>query len=44
MAHRHDQGDVLRQYEIWLRTGSPRAQGILRSLGIDPVPVGRKPH
>ena len=43
MAHRHDQGDVLRQYEIWLKTGSPRAHGILRSLGVEPavVPVSR---
>ena len=35
-----DQGrqnhDVLRQYEIWLRTGSARAENILRSLGIEP--------
>jgi hypothetical protein len=37
MAHRHDHRDVLRQYEIWLKTGSPRAHGILRSLG----PTGR---
>ena len=28
--------DVLRQYEIWLRTGSVRAENILRSLGIVP--------
>ena len=43
MAHRHDQRDVLRQYEIWLKTGSPRAHGILRSLGVEPtlVPSGR---
>jgi alkylated DNA nucleotide flippase Atl1 len=43
MAQRHDQRDVLRQYEIWLKTGSPRAHGILRSLGIEPavVPVSR---
>ena len=43
MAHRHDQRDVLRQYEIWLRTGSPRAHGILKSLGIEPTvaPVNR---
>jgi hypothetical protein len=43
MAHRHDQRDVLRQYEIWLKTGSPRAHGILRSLGVEPtlVPTGR---
>jgi hypothetical protein len=43
MAHRHEQRDVLRQYEIWLKTGSPRAHGILRSLGIEPTvaPVNR---
>src|SRR5512139_152944 len=42
MAHKHDQRDVLRQYEIWLKTGSPRAHGILRSLGVEPamVPTG----
>jgi hypothetical protein len=43
MAHRHDHRDVLRQYEIWLKTGSPRAHRILRGLGIEPavVPLGR---
>jgi hypothetical protein len=43
MAHRHDHRDVMRQYEIWLKTGSPRAHGILRSLGVEPtvVPAGR---
>jgi hypothetical protein len=43
LAHRHDHRDVLRQYEIWLKTGSPRAYGILRSLGVEPavVPTGR---
>jgi hypothetical protein len=39
MAHQHDHRDVMRQYEIWLKTGSPRAAGILRRLGVDPVPV-----
>jgi hypothetical protein len=28
--------DVLRQYEIWLRTGSARAAGRLRAAGIQP--------
>lgn len=28
--------DVLRQYEIWLRTGSKRAAGRLRAVGIHP--------
>jgi hypothetical protein len=28
--------DVLRLYELWLRTGSPRAQKLLRRLGIEP--------
>jgi len=43
MAHKHDSRDVLRQYEIWLKTGSPRAANILRGLGVEPVavPVGR---
>ncbi|HEX7375225.1 MAG TPA: hypothetical protein VF277_09625 [Steroidobacteraceae bacterium] len=46
MAHTHDQRDVMRQYEIWLKTGSPRAAGILRRLGVEPVPVpvGRPPN
>jgi hypothetical protein len=44
MAHRHDQRDVLRQYEIWLKTGSPRAHSILRGLSVEPtlVPAGRR--
>lgn len=44
MSHQHDHRDVLRQYEIWLKTGSPRAAGILRGLGVDPVPVARLPN
>lgn len=28
--------DLLRQYEIWLKTGSDRAATILRSLGVEP--------
>jgi hypothetical protein len=43
MSYTHTDRDVLRQYEIWLRTGSPRAHGILRRLGVEPapVPIGR---
>ncbi len=29
--------DVLRLYEMWLKTGSRRAQGLLRRLGVAPV-------
>jgi hypothetical protein len=28
--------DVLRQYEIWLRTGSARAAELLRKAGVEP--------
>jgi hypothetical protein len=31
-----DDTDVLRLYETWLRTGSPRAARLLRGLGIEP--------
>jgi hypothetical protein len=31
--------DVLRLYELWLKTGSPRAQGLLQQLGVAPAPV-----
>jgi hypothetical protein len=37
MAHEHTDKDILRLYEIWLKTGSPRAYGILRRLGVEPV-------
>ena len=29
--------DVLRLYELWLKTGSHRAHGVLRRLGVAPV-------
>lgn len=32
--------DVLRLYEIWLKTGSPRSYGLLRRLGVDPTTAG----
>jgi hypothetical protein len=37
MAHEHSDKDILRLYEIWLKTGSPRAFAILRRLGVEPV-------
>ncbi len=38
-ARRYTQADVLRLYELWLKTGSPRARGLLRKLGIEAAPV-----
>jgi ClpP class serine protease len=38
-ARRYTQADILRLYEIWLKTGSPRARGLLRQLGIEAAPV-----
>jgi len=38
-ARRYTQADVLRLYELWLKTGSPRARGLLRKLGIEATPV-----
>ena len=36
--------DALRLYEIWLRTGSARARGLLAQLGIDASPVTLHSH
>lgn len=46
MSWRNSDRDVLRLYEVWLKTGSPRAHALLRESGVDPavVPVGRAPH
>lgn len=46
MAYRHSDADILRLYEIWMKTGSPRAHGLLRQLGVQPVAVGgaRRAH
>jgi hypothetical protein len=45
MAHTHTDKDILRLYEIWLKTGSPRAYAILQRLGVAPVAQGaRKEH
>jgi hypothetical protein len=37
MAYEHSDKDILRLYEIWMKTGSPRAFNILRRLGVAPV-------
>ena len=44
MSHVHNDQDVLRLYEIWIKTGSPRAYGILKQLGVAPVVVSRRGH
>jgi hypothetical protein len=38
------QKDVLRLYELWLKTGSRRAQGLLQQLGVAPAPVSLRPN
>jgi len=43
-ARRYSQADVLRLYEVWLKTGSARARGLLRQLGVEPAPVGLLQH
>jgi hypothetical protein len=40
MSYRHTDADILRLYEIWMKTGSARAQGILTKLGVQPVKHG----
>jgi hypothetical protein len=37
MSYRHTDADLLRLYEIWLKTGSRRAHGLLQQLGVQPV-------
>ena len=45
MAYTHTDKDILRLYEIWLKTGSPRAHSILQRLGVAPVQTGaRREH
>lgn len=40
MSYVHSDKDVMRLYEIFIKTGSPRAREILGRLGIAPVAVG----
>lgn len=46
MSWRSSDRDTLRLYEVWLKTGSPRAHALLREKGVSPavVPLGRKPN
>jgi hypothetical protein len=36
-SYRHSDRDLLRLYEVWVKTGSARARGLLRTLGVEPV-------
>jgi hypothetical protein len=40
-GYTHTQRDVLRLYEIWLKTGSPRARRVLHGLGVAPSDAAR---
>ena len=42
MSYTHSDKDILRQYEIWMKTGSPRAYSILKRLGVEPVAVAAR--
>ena len=37
MSYHYTDADILRLYEMWMKTGSSRAQGLLRQLGVQPV-------
>ncbi len=39
-AHTHSDEDILRLYEIWLKTGSRRSYALLKRLGVDPTAAG----
>ena len=43
-AYVYTQRDVLRLYEIWLKTRSARACRLLRRLGIEPAPIALRAH
>ncbi len=36
-AHFNNSADIMRVYEMWVRTGSRRAERTLRNIGIDPT-------
>jgi hypothetical protein len=45
-AYKHSDRDILRLYEIWMKTGSKRSFEILKRLGVNPTPGARcqRPH
>jgi len=43
-ARTYTKADVLRLYELWLRTGSARARGLLADLGVAATPVALHAH
>jgi hypothetical protein len=40
-SYKHSDKDILRLYEVWLKTGSKRSFEILKRLGVDPTPSAR---
>lgn len=43
-AYRHSQRDVLRLYELWIKTGSARARRLLQGLGVTAAPGARSAY
>ncbi|MGH8255870.1 MAG: hypothetical protein ACRET0_06615, partial [Steroidobacteraceae bacterium] len=43
-SRQYTPADILRLYEIWLKTGSPRARSLLRQMGVEASPVGLRAH
>jgi hypothetical protein len=39
-SYTHSDKDILRLYEVWLKTGSKRCYEILKRLGVEPTPAG----
>ena len=39
-SYAHSDRDILRLYEIWLKTGSARCYALLKRLGVDPTTAG----
>jgi len=39
-SYAHSYRDILRLYEIWLKTGSARCYALLKRLGVDPTTAG----